>query len=153
MITAPDRLARKYVHHMLRLEAFERRGWAVECLDRPLRHAPHEQLLLQVRGAVAAYDRAVIAERMRRGRLMKQRAGLLLPWTRPPYGDRVPPDHPRDPAGVRVEAAAAAMVAAMFAVSLEAGQRLDGVAKHLMALRGLPPGGHPRGNQATMRGI
>jgi site-specific DNA recombinase len=66
----------------------------------------------------------LIAERMRRGRLMKQRAGVLLPWTRPPYGYRVHPDHPRDPAGVRVEAAEAAIVAEMFAVYLEAGQSL-----------------------------
>jgi site-specific DNA recombinase len=69
---------------MLRREAFERRGGAVECLDRPLRHAPHAQLWLQVRGAVAEDDRAVIAERLRRGRRMQQRAGVRLPWTRPP---------------------------------------------------------------------
>ena len=84
VITAPDRLARKYVHQMLLLEEFERRGCEVEFLDRPLSHAPHDQLLLQVRGAVAEDDRAVIAERLRRGRRMQQRAGVRLPWTRPP---------------------------------------------------------------------
>jgi site-specific DNA recombinase len=153
LITAPDRLARKSVHQLLLLEAFARRGCEGEFLDRPISHAPHDQLLLQVRGAVAEYARALIAERMRRGRLLTQRAGLLLPWTRPPSGYRVHPDHPRDPAGVRVEAAEAAMVAQMFAVYREAGQRLYGVAKHLMALRVLTPGGHTRWNQATMRGI
>jgi site-specific DNA recombinase len=84
LITAPDRLARKYVHQMLLLEEFERRGCEVEFLDRPLSHAPHDQLLLQVRGAVAEDDRAVMAERLRRGRRMQQRAGVRLPWTRPP---------------------------------------------------------------------
>ena len=32
---------------------------------------PHDQLLLQIRGAVAEYERTLIAERMRRGRQAK----------------------------------------------------------------------------------
>jgi DNA invertase Pin-like site-specific DNA recombinase len=55
---------------------------------------PHDQLLLQIRGAVAEYERTLIAERMRRGRLAKMRAGALLPWTRPPFGYRLDPDRP-----------------------------------------------------------
>jgi site-specific DNA recombinase len=47
---------------------------------------PHDQVLLQSRGAVAEYERTLIAERMRRGRLRKYQAGLLLPWTRAPDG-------------------------------------------------------------------
>lgn len=31
-----------------------------------------------------AYERSLIAERMRRGRRQKYQAGCLLPWTRPP---------------------------------------------------------------------
>jgi hypothetical protein len=46
---------------------------------------PHDQLLLQIRGAVAEYERTLIADRMRRCRLTKFRAGKLLLWTRPPY--------------------------------------------------------------------
>src|SRR3954451_1192421 len=42
-------------------------------------------------------------------------AGLLLPWTRAPYGYRVDPEHPRDPAGVRMEESEAAIVREMFA--------------------------------------
>ena len=45
---------------------------------------PHDRLLLQIRGAVAVYERALIADRMRRGRLVKYRAGKLLPWGCPP---------------------------------------------------------------------
>jgi len=62
-----------------------------------------------------AYERNLIAERMRRGRLQKYRAGSLLPWTRVPYGYRVDPARPRDPAGVRLEPAEAAIVAELFA--------------------------------------
>ena len=101
-MTAPDRLARNYVHQVLLLEELEKYGCRVEFLDRPMSQDPHDQLLLQIRGAVAEYERTLITERMRRGRLRKLEAGLLLPWTRPPYGYRVDPDRPRDPAGVRL---------------------------------------------------
>jgi site-specific DNA recombinase len=114
LVTAPDRLARNYVHQMLLMEEFERSGCQIEFIDQPMSHNPHDQLLVQIRGAVAEYERSLIAERMRRGRQQKYRAGILLPWTRPPYGYRVDPDHPRDPAGVRVAPAEAAVVAELF---------------------------------------
>src|SRR5215470_573517 len=58
------------------------RGCRVEFLDRPMSDDPHDQLLLQIRGAVAEYERTLITERMRRGRHARLRAGTLLPWTR-----------------------------------------------------------------------
>src|SRR3989440_4024007 len=77
----------------------EQGGCQVEFVDRPMSQDPHDQLLLQIRGAVAEYERSLIAERMRRGRRQKYQAGCLLPWTRPPYGYRVDPARPRDVAG------------------------------------------------------
>jgi site-specific DNA recombinase len=153
LITSPDRLARNYVHQVLLLEELERYGCQVEFLDRPMSQDPHDQLLLQIRGAVAEYERTLITERMRRGRQMRFRAGLLLPWTCVPYGYRVDPDRPRDPAGVRVEAMEAAMVAEMFAYYLEAGHSLWGLTKHLMALGVPTPRGLQRWHQPTVRGI
>lgn len=82
LITAPDRLARNYVHQVLLLEELQRAGCQVDFLDRPMSQDPHDQLL-QIRGAVAEYERTLIAERRRRGRLAKLRAGLILPSTRP----------------------------------------------------------------------
>jgi hypothetical protein len=60
LITAPDRLARKYVHQMLLIEEFEGRGSQVSFVDRPLSQDPNDQLLLQIRGAVAEYERTLI---------------------------------------------------------------------------------------------
>ncbi len=78
LVTAPDRLARNYVHQMLLMEEFERGGCQIEFIDQPMSRNPHDQLLVQIRGAVAEYERSLIAERMRRGRQQKYRAGILL---------------------------------------------------------------------------
>jgi site-specific DNA recombinase len=137
LVTAPDRLARNYVHQMVLLEELERQGCQVDFLERPMSQDPHDHLLLQIRSAVAEYERTLIAERMRRGRLRKLQAGALLPWTRPPYALRLDPERPRDPAGVRVEEAEAAVVRELFAQYLEPGGSLAGLAKHLYAL-GVP---------------
>jgi site-specific DNA recombinase len=59
LITAPDRLARKYVHQVLLIEELERAGCLVQFLERPMSQDPHDQLLLQIRGAVAEYERAL----------------------------------------------------------------------------------------------
>jgi len=153
LITAPDRLARKYVHHMLLLEELERAGCRVEFVDRPMSQDPHDQLLLQIRGAVAEYERTLIADRMRRGRQQKFRAGTLLPWSRPPYGYRLNPDRPRDPTGVRGEEAEAACVAEMFACYVREEQSLAGIVKHVMGL-GIPnPSGKSRWSLMNVRGI
>jgi site-specific DNA recombinase len=56
LVTAPDRLARKYVHQVLLIEELEQKGCRVEFLDRPMSQDPHDQLLLQIRGAVAEYE-------------------------------------------------------------------------------------------------
>src|SRR4051794_33134516 len=153
LVTDPDRLARNYVQLMVLLEELERAGCEVAFLDRPMGRDPQDQLLLQIRGAVAEYERTLIAERMRRGRQAKLRAGCLLPWTRPPYGYRLDPDRPRDPAGVTLEAAEAAVVRELFAAYLEDHASLFGLAKRLRALGIASPNGRPGWSPATLRGL
>ena len=67
----------------LLLEEFRRAGCDVEFVHRPISDDPHDQLLLQIQGAVAEYERAVLGERFRRGKLQKARAGHWL-GGRPP---------------------------------------------------------------------
>jgi site-specific DNA recombinase len=99
LITSPDRLARRYAYQVWLLEEFEREGCQVVFLERPPSDDPQDTLLIQIRGAVAEYERTVIADRMRRGRIAALRAGKILPWSIPPYGYRTDPRNPRDPAG------------------------------------------------------
>ena len=153
VITAPDRLARKYVHQMLLVEEIERAGARIEFVDQPMSHNPHDQLVLQIRGAVAEYERSLIAERMRRGRQQRYQSGHLLPWTCPPYGYQLDPVHPRDPALVRLEPDQAATVANLFAWYTQPRQSLLGLAKRLIQLQIPTPRGRARWNQATIHGI
>jgi site-specific DNA recombinase len=153
LITAPDRLARNYVHQVLLVEELQRHGAEVEFLDRPMSQDPHDQLLLQIRGAVAEYERTLINERMRRGRLRKLRAGTLLPWTQPPYGYRLDPDRPRDPAGVRLDEAEAALLRDLFAWYGDEGATLLGLRKRLLQLGITSPQGRRTWSSAALHGL
>jgi site-specific DNA recombinase len=153
VVVSPDRLARNYVHQMVLIEELEKQGAKVEFVERPMSTDPNDQLLLQIRGAVAEYERTLLTERMRRGRLSKLRAGLLLPWTHTPYGYRVDPDRPRDPAGVRPDEEKAAVVAEIFAMYLEECGSLFGISKKLKARGILSPRGRKIWTVSTLRGI
>jgi site-specific DNA recombinase len=153
LITAPDRLARNYVHQVLLIEELAGHGCQVEFLDRPMSDDPHDQLLLQIRGAVAEYERTLITERMRRGRLARLRAGTLLPWTRPPFGYRLDPERPRDAAAVGTEPGEAVLVAQLFDWYLEPRATVYEVASRLTSLGVATPTGKPRWNVASVRGM
>ncbi len=153
VVTEPDRLARNYVHQVLLVDELAGHGCRVEFLDRPMSQDPHDQLLLQIRGAVAEYERTLIAERMRRGRQARLRAGTLLPWTRAPFGYQLDPERPREVAGVRLEPDEAVLVAQLFDWYLEPGATLYRLAKRLTDLGVVTPTGKPRWNVASVRGI
>src|ERR687891_1930716 len=61
LVTGPDRLARRYAYQVWLLEEFERAGCRVVFLERPPTGDPQDALVIQIRGAVAEYERAVIA--------------------------------------------------------------------------------------------
>ena len=153
LVTAPDRLARNYVHQVLLIDELAARGCQVEFLDRPMSADPHDQLLLQIRGAVAEYERTLIAERMRRGRQAKLRAGTLLPWTTAPFGYRLDPERPRRADAVRVDPGEAALVAQLFDWYLEPQATIYRLAARLTDLGVPTPMGGPRWNTASVRGI
>ena len=153
LVTAPDRLARNYVHQVLLIDELAGRGCQVEFLDRPMSADPHDQLLLQIRGAVAEYERTLIAERMRRGRQAKLRAGTLLPWTTAPFGYRLDPDRPRLASAVRTEPGEATLVAQLFDWYLEPQATIYRLAARLTDLGVPTPMGGPRWNTASVRGI
>jgi site-specific DNA recombinase len=153
LVTAPDRLARNFVHQMVVLEELERRGVRLVFIDRPCSDDPHEQLVTQIRGAVAEYERTLIADRMRRGRQARLRSGQLLPWTRAPYGYRLHPERPRDPDAVQVDPVAAVVVQELFAAYAAGGVTLHTLAAQLTARRVPTPTGRPIWRSTTIRNL
>ena len=87
-VHAPDRLARKYAYQVVLIEEFSRVGVEVVFLNRELGHSPEDDLLLQVQGMMAEYERAKILERHRRGKLPAARAGSVNVLGGAPYGYR-----------------------------------------------------------------
>ena len=78
LIYDPDRIARSYVYQMLLLEEFEQNACRLVFIRRPIGKTPDEQLLLQMQGVIAEYERAKITERTRRGKLHRMRQGEVV---------------------------------------------------------------------------
>ena len=87
-VHSPDRLARRYAYQVLLIDEFHRAGVEVVFLNRPIGLSPEDDLLLQVQGMVAEYERAKILERSRRGKRHAARQGAVSVLSGAPYGYR-----------------------------------------------------------------
>ena len=88
-VHSPDRLARKYAHQALVLDEFSRVGVRVVLLNRQKsQQTPEDELLVQVQGVIAEYERAKIIERTRRGRRYAAQQGSVSALVHAPYGYR-----------------------------------------------------------------
>jgi site-specific DNA recombinase len=87
-VLAPDRLARKYALQCLLLEELQRAGLTVVFLNHAHGKSPEDDLLLQVQGVIAEYERAKISERGRRGKLHAAKSGQVSVFSAAPYGYR-----------------------------------------------------------------
>ena len=87
-VYAPDRLARKYAYQVLLVDEFQRAGVELVCLNRRLGQSPEDELLLQMQGMIAEYERAQILERSRRGKRHKAQQGSVNVLGGAPYGYR-----------------------------------------------------------------
>ncbi len=83
-VHSPDRLARRYAYQVLLIEEFRRAGVEIVFLNRPIGLSAEDDLLLQVQGMVAEYERAKMLERSRRGK----RQGAVSVLSGAPYGYR-----------------------------------------------------------------
>src|SRR5581483_8516170 len=112
-VLSPDRLARKYAYQVLLLEELRGAGCEVLFLQHPISDDPNDQLLLQIQGAIAEYERALLAERFRRGKLQKARAGQYL-GGKAPYGYRYAPKREGVPGHLVVDEAEAELVRTLY---------------------------------------
>ena len=111
---SPDRLARSLGAQQVVLGELQRLDVEILFLNQPaLGDGPQAQLLLNIQGAFAEYERVLISERMRRGRLYRLRQGQSVPH-HAPYGYRYQPATREQPGLWVVVPEKAAVVEQMF---------------------------------------
>ena len=145
---SPDRLARSFAYQMLVLDELSRLGVAVCFTDSPpIDDDPEARLLVQVQGVIAEHEKAKFAERERRGKLYRARAGEVLS-RKVPYGYRRVPRAP-GPAHLIVHDQEAAVVRRIFA-DFSGGSSVRGLALALAAQGTASPDGKPIWPLATI---
>src|SRR2546427_776755 len=92
-VHSPDRLARRYAYQVLLVDEIRRSGVEVIFLNRELSQTPEDDLLLQVQGVIAEYERAKIIERNRRGRRHAAQSGSVNVLSGAPLGYRYVSKH------------------------------------------------------------
>ena len=127
LVWSPDRLARRYAYQVVLLEELTRCGCEVVFVHHPFGHSPEEQMLLQIQGVFAEYERALIQDRTRRGQLFAARQGRVN-WGNPPYGYRYIRKTATTPQHVVIDEAEAEVVRQMYRWCVE--EQLSSYAIH-----------------------
>jgi site-specific DNA recombinase len=151
-VLTPDRLARKYAYQVLLLEEFCRAGCEVVFLQHPISDDPNDQLLLQIQGAIAEYERAVLGERFRRGKLQRARDGHYL-GGRAPYGYRHVPRHDAVPGHLVVDEAEADLVRTLYGWLIDERMTIRQILKRLNRSPHLPRSGRHAWSPSTVHHI
>ena len=149
----PDRLARSYAYQMLVLDELDRLGCQVRFTDAPaIDDDPQARLLTQMQGVIAEYERAKIAERYRRGKLFRVRAGEAIFW-KVPYGYRRVPRTAEGPARLEIHEPEAAIVRGIFDEYTAAGRSMRAITRRLYE-QGVPtPTGRAVWSSSTLGGM
>src|SRR3954466_396590 len=129
-VLSPDRLARKHAYQVLLLEEFRRAGCPVAFVNRAISDDPGDQLLLQIQSAVAEYERALLAERFRRGKQQKARAGQFI-GAKAPYGYRYLPRRDGVAGRLEIDPAEAEIVHMLYGWLVSEGLTLRQILKRL----------------------
>ena len=151
---APDRLARRYAYQVLLLEELARGGIEVVFAKEPERSgSPEDELLRQFQGMIAEYERAQIAERCRRGKLHRARAGAVSVLSHAPYGYRYVKKSEHADAFYEIDELEAPIVREIFGRYVEQGESIVQIARWLSE-QGVPTRtGKTRWSQSTVWAI
>ena len=151
-VLSPDRLARRYAYQVVLLEEFRRAGCEVAFLHHPISQDPNDQLLLQIQGAIAEYERAVLGERFRRGKLQKARDGRYITG-RAPYGYRYVPRRDDAPGRLLVDEREAELVRTLYGWLIDERMTIRQILKRLNAGPYLPRSGRHAWSPSTVHHI
>lgn len=86
-VHSPDRLSRKLAHQAILLDEFRQFDCQIIFLNQEgIVDSPEANLLVQMQGMIAEYEREKILERMRRGRKHAAKQGSVAVFSGAPYG-------------------------------------------------------------------
>jgi site-specific DNA recombinase len=150
---SPDRLARKYAYQALLIDEFARAGTEVRFVKGPRAETPEDELLIQFQGMIAEYERAQIAERTRRGKVHRARAGVVNVLGGAPFGYRYMRRSDDAEARYEIVEQEAAVVREMFRRYVEDNLSIADLARWLSA-EGVPTStGKARWDRSTIWGM
>lgn len=140
-----DRLSRDLGELLLLWKEWERHGVTLDALDGPIEQTPTGRMLVQVKGMVAEYERAMIRERTMRGKRERARRGL---WQGAiPFGYRkLPSGH------LEVDDRDSATVRLIFRLLVDEARTLRAITVELRRL-GCPTRSGKPWNLATVSGL
>ena len=129
----PDRLARNFAYQMLVIDEFARLGVELRFVDAPpIENDTQARLLVQMQGVIAEYERAHSAERQRRGKLYRVRAGEAI-FTKVPYGYRRVARTDASPAHLEIYEPEAEVVRRIFDDYVAGGHSIREITRRLYA--------------------
>ena len=137
LVYSPDRLARKFAYQALLIEEFNRAGTRVEFVKGPRGDSPEDQLLVQFQGMFAEYEKAQLAERYRRGKAYRAKAGSVNVLGGAPFGYHYIRKTPECGARYEVIEHEAALVAELFRRYADDGATIADLARWLTS-QGVP---------------
>jgi site-specific DNA recombinase len=137
LILSPDRLARKYAHQLILVEEFQRLGAEIIFANRNITQSPEDQLLFQMQGVIAEFEREKILERNRRGKLYKAKKGDISVLSSAPYGFIYRSAQNGSPAKYEIHENESAVVEKIYKLYTEEMYSLNKIAK-LLTIEGIP---------------
>ena len=137
VILCPDRLARKHAHQLILVEEFNRLGVMVEFVNHTITDSPEDQLLLQMQGVIAEFEREKILERSRRGKLHKAKSGKVSVLSGAPYGYVYIRGAQTEEARYEIHKEEAEVVRGIFKMVTLEHMSIGAIARHLNA-QGIP---------------
>jgi site-specific DNA recombinase len=152
-VHSPDRLARKYAYQVLLLDEFRRHGVVPVFLHGPAGQTAEDELLVQVQGMIAEYERAKILERCRRGKIHRARSGSVNPMSGAPYGFAYIKKSDDAPASYRVLLHEAKVVRGIFHALVREQKSIGEIVRDLNAQKIPTRRGAPRWDRATVWAI
>jgi site-specific DNA recombinase len=133
LLLSPDRLARKYAHQLMLVEEFKKLGVEIVFANRQIAASPEDQLLLQMQGVIAEYEREKIVERHRRGKLHKAQQGQVCVLSGAPYGYVYLRATEQEEARYQIHETETAVVRRIFDMLCEQCLSLSAIARQLTA--------------------